>query len=209
MKIKNLKAAVTDNTKDSTEERIKEAAKIVFTRKGYAATRTRDIADEAGINLALLNYYFRSKEKLFDIIMMERVEKLLSVLGPIINDQKTKLDDKVKLLADKYFLLLAENPDLPLFVLSEIRNHFSAKRQPNQLGKLLRESYLIKQLHDKKPRLDPIQVAMTLLGMIVFPFIAKPLLFGPDKKQQLAFDRLIKERKKLIPLWFEACMRVQ
>jgi AcrR family transcriptional regulator len=49
----------------STEDKIKNAAKIVFHKKGYAAARTRDIAEEAGINLALLNYYFRSKEKLF------------------------------------------------------------------------------------------------------------------------------------------------
>ena len=55
----------------STEEKIKEAARRVFTKKGYAATRTRDIAEESGYNLALINYYFRSKEKLFDIVMLE------------------------------------------------------------------------------------------------------------------------------------------
>ena len=50
----------------STEQKIKNAARKVFTEKGYAATRTRDIAEAAGINLALLNYYFRSKQKLFE-----------------------------------------------------------------------------------------------------------------------------------------------
>ena len=58
----------------STEEKIKIAARSVFHKKGYAATRTRDIAEEAGINLALLNYYFRSKEKLIDIIMTETMQ---------------------------------------------------------------------------------------------------------------------------------------
>jgi AcrR family transcriptional regulator len=51
----------------TTEAKIKNAARVVFHKKGFAATRTRDIAEEAGINLALLNYYFRSKEKLFEI----------------------------------------------------------------------------------------------------------------------------------------------
>ena len=55
----------------TTEEKIKEAARKLFTQKGFAATRTRDIAEEAGINLALLNYYFRSKQKLFDLIMKD------------------------------------------------------------------------------------------------------------------------------------------
>ncbi|MDN3670454.1 helix-turn-helix domain-containing protein [Echinicola jeungdonensis] len=56
---------------DSTEGKIKTAARKVFQQKGFAAARTRDIAEEPGINLALLNYYFRSKGKLFDLIMME------------------------------------------------------------------------------------------------------------------------------------------
>ena len=49
----------------TTEQKIVEAARKIFTQKGYAATKTRDIAEEAGINLALLNYYFGSKENLF------------------------------------------------------------------------------------------------------------------------------------------------
>ncbi len=66
----------------STEEKIKEAARTVFTRKGYAATRTRDIAKEANINLALLNYYFRSKEKLFGLIMMEKMQIVFRIYWP-------------------------------------------------------------------------------------------------------------------------------
>ncbi|MBT1712506.1 TetR/AcrR family transcriptional regulator, partial [Fulvivirgaceae bacterium PWU5] len=69
----------------STEEKIKEAAREVFTRKGYAATRTRDIAEAAGLNLALLNYYFRSKEKLFEIVMREKVQALFGIIAPVIN----------------------------------------------------------------------------------------------------------------------------
>ena len=64
----------------STEEKIKAAAKKLFTQKGFAATRTRDIAEEAGINLALLNYYFRSKEKLFELVMKENVQLFLGTM---------------------------------------------------------------------------------------------------------------------------------
>src|SRR3546814_7833693 len=79
----------------STEEKIKEAARKVFTRKGYAAARTRDIAEEAGINLALLNYYFRSKEKLFHQVMIERMQELFGVLIPVMNDTSTALETKL------------------------------------------------------------------------------------------------------------------
>ena len=67
----------------TTEEKIKSAARTVFHTKGFAATKTRDIAKEAGINLALLNYYFRSKEKLFQIIMMDSIHSLFQSILPI------------------------------------------------------------------------------------------------------------------------------
>src|SRR5215203_1539650 len=86
----------------STEEKIKDAARKVFTQKGYSATRTRDIAEEAGINLALLNYYFRSKEKLFEQVMMERMQQLFGTLLPYIIDAQTSLDDKLDLIVTHY-----------------------------------------------------------------------------------------------------------
>src|SRR4051812_36042236 len=105
----------------STEEKIQKAARKVFTQKGYAATRTRDIAEEAGINLALLIYYFRSKEKLFEIIMLEKMQKFFSVLLPIINNTATTLENKIDGIASNYIDLLTANEDLPLFILSEVR----------------------------------------------------------------------------------------
>ena len=101
----------------STEEKIKEAARKVFTQKGYAATRTRDIAEEAGINLALLNYYFRSKEKLFEIVILEKMQILLGKLGPALMDERTSLEQKVEQIAEHYIDALIANPDIPLFVL--------------------------------------------------------------------------------------------
>src|SRR5688572_19795294 len=107
----------------STEEKIKEAAKKVFLKKGYAATRTRDIAEEAGINLALLNYYFRSKEKLFDLIMLEKLEKFFGVIAPVLNNTGASLEQKIILVSSNYIDLLIANPELPLFILSEVRHN--------------------------------------------------------------------------------------
>src|SRR3979411_2907460 len=94
----------------STEEKIKEAARIVFMKKGFAATRTRDIAEAAGINLALLNYYFRSKEKLFELIMIEKLRKFFGFIAPIICDDSTSLETKLELLASNYVDMLLINP---------------------------------------------------------------------------------------------------
>src|SRR5688572_23826496 len=121
----------------TTEERIKAAARKVFTKKGYSAARTRDIAEEAGINLALLNYYFRSKEKLFEQVMLEKFQKFFGVVVPILVDIDTTLEQKIELVANNYISMLLENPDLPIFVLSEIRNNPDRFVSNTQLKKIL------------------------------------------------------------------------
>jgi TetR/AcrR family transcriptional regulator len=69
----------------NTEQKILDAARKVFTRQGFAAARMDDIAQEAGINRALLHYYFRSKQKLFDVIFAENMgnfySSFVSILG--------------------------------------------------------------------------------------------------------------------------------
>src|SRR3954447_3091787 len=86
----------------NTESKIKAAARVVFHQKGFAATRTRDIAQEAGINLALLNYYFRSKQKLFDLIMAETVSAFMQNMVLVLNDEKTTLAHKIQELSNRY-----------------------------------------------------------------------------------------------------------
>src|SRR6202042_3239514 len=104
----------------TTEEKIKEAARVLFTSKGYAATTVRDIAAEANINLALVNYYFRSKEKLFDLIMAETIQKLFEKIRPIIYGETTSITEKIESIVDHYLELLIANPDFPLFIVNEL-----------------------------------------------------------------------------------------
>ena len=82
----------------STEQKIKLAAKTIFHKKGYAATRTRDIAEASGINLALLNYYFRSKEKLFQLIMIETMQQFIASLSGAFNDPNSTLSEKIEII---------------------------------------------------------------------------------------------------------------
>jgi AcrR family transcriptional regulator len=193
----------------SAEEKIKEAARQVFTKKGYAATRTRDIAEAAGLNLALLNYYFRSKEKLFEIVMMEKVQALFGVIAPVLNDEDSTLEEKIERLVHTYLNMLAENPDLPLFVLSEIRYQPEELARKVQVGKLLRESVLVRQLRERKKNIHPLHFIMNLLGMTLFPFIGRPMFQHGAGLNQKDFDALMEERKKLIPKWVEAILAVR
>ncbi len=194
--------------KTSTEEKIKEAARKMFSKKGYTATRTRDIAEEAGINLALLNYYFRSKEKLFEIVMLEKMEKYFGVLVPVLNDASTTLENKIESISSKYIDLVLANPELPLFVLSELRNG------PEHFIKLTKKadffnSEFIRQLVKKRPDVNPLHFFTSLLGMCLFPFLMRPVLQKMTSMKDEAFHKLMLERKKLIPVWIKAILKVR
>lgn len=193
----------------STEEKIKDAARKVFLKKGYAATRTRDIAEEAGINLALLNYYFRSKEKLFSHVMMEKMQQFFGVLFAVINDPSTKLETKIDLIVSNYIDTLLENPDLPLFVLSEI------KADPGHLGNILpiekitQKVSFIKQLQERRPDINPAHFLMNILGMTVFPFIARPAFGAIGVLNKNDFQTIIEERRRLVPIWVKAGLKAK
>ncbi|MEO5977122.1 MAG: TetR family transcriptional regulator, partial [Chryseolinea sp.] len=190
----------------STEEKIKEAARVVFTSKGFAATRTRDIAEQAGINLALLNYYFRSKEKLFELIMMEKMGRFFGALVPIFDNDDLSLEDKIAAISGTYIDLLTANPDLPIFILSELRFNTGqfVTRLPIQR---LTESSLMKQLKKKRPDLHPTQFLMNVLGLTVFPFLMKPVLEQSGMLNEKTFHSQMAQRRKMIPKWIKAMLK--
>lgn len=189
----------------STEEKIKAAARTIFTQKGYAATKTRDIAEEAGMNLALLNYYFRSKEKLFAIIMAENLKKLFGILAPALNDTSKSLEDKISFIAESYINMLFINPDLPLFVLSELRQNPAWLKETLNIDNYVIGSHLMQQLTERKKDINPVQFLMSFLGMLIFPFAARPILQGTAAISDDQFIQFMEERKKLIPIWMK-CM---
>jgi AcrR family transcriptional regulator len=201
---KNKDSATIDS---STEEKIKEAARLVFTQKGYAATKVRDIAAEADINLSLVNYYFRSKEKLFELIMAETVQKLFDKVLPVANNEQTSVIEKIGLIAEQYIDLLLENPDFPLFIVSEVMSGSNKLPQMVNNGQLFLSSHFAKQLialrQEGKIDFHPLQLMMNILGMIIFPFLARPIMLRSGALKAEEFRSIVEERKRLIPHWID------
>lgn len=194
-------------TKDtSTEEKIMEAARKVFTQKGYAGTRTRDIAEEAGINLALLNYYFRSKEKLFMQVMQEKFQLLFGLLLPIIENPSTTLETKIDTIVSTYIDTITENPDLPVFVLSELRGDAKHIQNIVPLRKIEQKSSLFKQLHERRPDLNPLHFTLNILSLTIFPFMVGPVFEKSGVLDKSSLEKLLQERKKLIPVWIKTML---
>jgi AcrR family transcriptional regulator len=198
------------NKKDvTTEEKIKAAAKTVFYKKGFAATRTRDIAEEAGLNLALLNYYFRSKAKLFEIIMVETLSGFVNSMAIVFNDENTSLKEKVELVATRYIDFIIKEPEIPTFIVTEIRNNPEAFLKKLPVKEMVISSVFMKQFQEavEKKKIsenNPLHFLMNLMGLVVFPFIAKPIIMGSRNLETAEFNGLMQERKKKIPIWIEA-----
>ncbi len=209
MKNTNTVKKKPDTPDRSTEEKIKEAARTVFTRKGFAATRTRDIAEEAGLNLALLNYYFRSKEKLFEIVMLEKMQVFFGFIGPIIYDESTSLELKVEGIVSQYIDMLQDNPDIPFFIMGEARNNPAILANAMPRKDFLRNSIFIKQLKERKPDQDPYQFLLSMLGMIIFPFLLKPVFQKITDTEDPKFKQMMKARRELIPAWCRAILKLK
>lgn len=193
MKLKEISA--------TTEERIKEAAKKVFVQKGYSGARMQDIANEAKINKALLHYYFRSKDQLFELIFMENIQKMMPKINSII-DSDDKLFDKIEKFVAEYLAMLTENPFLPLFVVNELSSHperFFQKIAPLANGNL-KVNKFIQQIQDETAKgkiipISPVTLLMNTISLCVFPYLGKPMIqfvFGFDELQY----RMILEQRK-------------
>lgn len=106
----------------TTEQKILDVATEVFQQKGYAGARMQDIADKAEINRAMLHYYYRNKEKLFEGIFQNAFQKLIPSVNDVL-DADLPLFDKIRQLVDRYLTLLSQNRNLPLFVLHELQQN--------------------------------------------------------------------------------------
>ncbi len=198
----------------STEEKIKEAARKIFQQKGYAGARTRDIAEEAGINLALLNYYYRSKEKLFELVMHESLFELFSAIKFMFNEPSSNLSEKIDSTVNTYFDILLKNPNLPLFILGEIQaNPDQLKEKIGLSDTFVFDTVLYKQLQDQLKaagmmHLNPAHLVINMLSMTIFPFVAKPLLIKLTHLDEEAFKQFVEERRKLVPYWLKLMLQL-
>ncbi len=188
----------------STEQVILEAAKKVFVRKGMAGARMQDIADEAGINKALLHYYFRSKEKLFEMIFMEAAAKLFPRINAIFNSDQP-LFEKIESFCEEYISIVMENPYLPLFVLNEINQDPEYFLQKVWKGNSKpKPAKFLEQIESEVKRgtikrISPLHLLMNLISMTIFPFVAKPMFQKNLALDELQFISVMEQRKKEIP----------
>ena len=206
-------AKLTNIEKDtSTEEKIKEAARKLFTQKGFAETKTREIAEEAGINLALLNYYFRSKQKLYDLIMEDNMRSFRQGISELFGNTEYGVYEKIEKLANYYIDEFIVHRDLPMFIVTTIYSSGGdtlSASEDDQVAKS-RKIFVnqIKELVSQKKikPVHPAHIISNLIGLIIFPFMISPLLKKRVQINEKEFVELMKERRQLIPVWIKAML---
>lgn len=186
------------NKKESTEFRIVEAAKEVFILKGYDGARMQEIADAAIINKALLHYYFRSKDKLFERVFHEIFTTAFFSIAEVLEGADT-LEDLISSFVSYYVSMLKKQPYLPNFILHELN------RNPSMVVELIKSSGMNRsrliQLFVRETERDdirtfnPIHIIVNVLALSIFPFVASPIIKGFifDGNED-DFDNFIDER---------------
>jgi len=166
-----------------TEKRILEAAREVFLKKGRDGARMQEIADLAGINKALLHYYFRSKDKLFRMIFRQEIFLMLDNIFSSISDSDTCYEF-IQKFVHEYLKNISSRRNVMRFILWELENSADElaewfieafkKRGFTSNPVVLRVEKAIAE-GEIRP-VDPVNFVLSLLGMCVFPFVAAPLL---------------------------------
>lgn len=184
----------------SAEQKILDAAKQVFMENGLDGARMQDIADKAGINKALLHYYFRSKDKLFDRIFMEEAQKFMPKVTEIMLSDMT-LFEKIEKFMGEYIDTLMQNPMLANFILSEI--HRNPKEMMTKIWGNHRppidkvEEHVARLV--KKGEIRPIkgyELMVNMVSLCIFPFLAKPMVQWVTKTNDAEFMKMMQQRKK-------------
>ncbi|HEX6179485.1 MAG TPA: TetR/AcrR family transcriptional regulator [Thermoanaerobaculia bacterium] len=213
-----VKASGQDRDKD-TEQRILDAAHAIFIRRGTAGARMQEIAEEAGVNKALLHYYFRSKEKLAEAVFRRAARELFPAVIEVLTSD-VELDEKVRRVVDVELTQLLKRPYLPAYILSEIN------QEPDRVSQFL--SALVGITPDKiRPRvmtriraqiaervdagtMAPITAEdflFNLLSMCIFPFAARPLFSAIAGFDEKGFTRFIQRRRTELPQFFFRALR--
>jgi TetR/AcrR family transcriptional regulator len=182
-----------------TETLILDAARKVFLENGFDGTTMQKISDEAGINKALLHYYFRSKDRLFEAVFIEAFSRMIPNLLKIFASE-AEFIDKIRGFVETYITALQQYPQIPLFILHELHRNpgriieliHSTGMNPDFVMNIIRQEIKKGKIID----IDPSQLMVNMLAMCIFPFAARPMIQGfVFKNDAGVFEEFLEKRK--------------
>lgn len=195
-----------------TADRILDAAHTVFLRRGTAKSRTQEIADEAGVNKALVHYYFGTKAALADAIFERALGTLAPLMFGILADEKRSIEQKVRDIVREQIDFHSARPYFAGYLISEMH------AEPERVAAVMARrgspprDVLRRQIREavEAGRMRPIsaeQFIVNLMGLLVFPFALRPGLSALLGIKPSGWSAFMEERKRLLPDFILAGLR--
>jgi len=179
----------------NTEEVILQSAREIFYKKGLSGARMQEIADQAGINKAMLHYYFKTKVQLFNKVFSDALQIFSGRVAEILNGELS-FEEKIRTYVNHTVDALVLDPGIPVFVLNELTNNpdrlvemFAAKDKID-LGKFFQE---VKQY--SKGNANPEVLFMDMVALCVYPIVMSSVLKKLLKKTDREYNELMEQRK--------------
>ncbi|MBQ4432564.1 MAG: TetR/AcrR family transcriptional regulator [Bacteroidales bacterium] len=179
------------------EKVVLEVAEKEFMQKGFAGARIVEIAERAEVSQSMLNYYFKSKEMLFDRVMTEKIMQLKESVTVVFGMDGITVVEKIKEVVERHFEFLCDNPDLPRFVINEltVRPEYIKKIKDEGLPELKNVVQILQRDLDaatnegETAQIDAATLMMDILSLNFFTFIALPIfdsvIEGFDREEYL------------------------
>jgi AcrR family transcriptional regulator len=189
----------TESLSIDTEAQIKAAAKSVFLKKGLAGTRMQEIADIAGIGRTALHYYFRSKEKLFEVVWRDAYQDMVD-RTKLLGDGHYSTLEQMENFVEGYFDKALADPELDIFMLNEFNNHPDIMREILFSGNncspldLLLQS-IERSVKNGEMKGEPRQILISLISMCFFSFAGRGMIQNILSLDNDQFMKLMEERK--------------
>lgn len=199
-----MKSKEDKQPKQDTEKKILQAAEREFMEKGFAGARTTSIAESAGVTHAMFHYYFRTKEKLFDRIITEKIELLKDVLVKPVIEMNLPLDEIIRNIIERHLDFVAANPDLPRFIIGELA--VNSERSDIFLNKISTYAPAMLSCLQKKinqaaaeglcRQTDARALMLDIVSLNIFPYLAAPMVNAALNNCMADAEAFFEQRKK-------------
>lgn len=169
-----------EEVQEDVKQRIWNAATKVFTQKGLDGARMQDIADEAQINKAMLHYYYRNKQYLFEMIFADKIQQVFSAFS-ILLQTELPFEERIHRFVEKEISIVSSFPSLPVFVLQSLRNDpqlLSRNFNAENMASLRLSLQRILDTEAASGRIRKIALEDFLLNcmsLCIYPVIAQPI----------------------------------
>ena len=193
---------------NKTQEAIWKAAEEEFLLKGFAGARTTEIARNAGVNHAMLHYYFKSKEQLFDYVMNQKMQQVQDSVAIVFQWEEIPVKERILEAMNRHFHFLCQNPTLPRFIINETitRPEYIEKLKDIGIHTLKEIVLRLQKDLDKAAdegtvcRIDAAELLMDIVSLNIFPFIVSPVLqsIQPGMDMDAFYERRRKENENTI-----------